>query len=220
MVKSEVKCSQKRIGLLGGTFDPVHKGHLQIADKAAQYLNLDTVLFIPAAVPPHKPDLAVTSYSHRVRMIELALEDMAGMEISTIEQSLPTPSYTIDTLKAIKQSGKQEELFYIVGLDAFLEIDTWKSYATLLKIVNFIVLSRSGYHHTPLERFLQNHGYLKEKKGWCNGTSGKRIFFLVKEIMDVSSSMIRSLIQSNEDIHPFLPGSVAQYIEENGLYRS
>lgn len=206
--------------MLGGTFDPVHKGHLQLADEAAQYLNLDTVLFIPAAVPPHKPDRAVTSYSHRVRMIELALVDMTGMEISTIEQDLPTPSYTIDTLRAIKQAGKQEELFYIVGLDAFLEIDTWKSYAALLKSVNFIVLSRSGYHHTPLERFLQNLGYLKEKKGWCNVMSGKQIFFLVKEIMDVSSSMVRSLVQSNEDIHPFLPGSVAQYIQENGLYRS
>lgn len=206
--------------MLGGTFDPVHKGHLQLADEAAQYLNLDTVLFIPAAVPPHKPDRAVTSYSHRVRMIELALVDMTGMEISTIEQDLPTPSYTIDTLRAIKQAGKQEELFYIVGLDAFLEIDTWKSYAALLKSVNFIVLSRSGYHHTPLERFLQSIGYLKEKKGWRNVMSGKQIFFLVKEIMDVSSSMVRSLVQSNEDIHPFLPGSVAQYIQENGLYRS
>ena len=210
---------KKQVGLLGGTFDPVHNGHLQLADAAIRKLKLDKVLFIPAAIPPHKPDWTITSYSHRAKMIELALTGRAGMEISTIEQSLPTPSYTIDTLATLEKAKKNEDYYFITGLDAFLEIDTWKSYKKLLYGVNFIVVARSGYDHTFLARFLQNLGYIKDKKSWRTPRSGKCLLFLEEEIIDIPSSRIRALIQRNKDIKPFLPESVVRYIGENGLYR-
>jgi len=210
----------KRVGLLGGTFDPVHIGHLQLADIAAQQLKLDKVLFIPAAVPPHKPDQKVASYRHRVRMIELALMVKTGMEVSTIEHTLPTPSYTIDTLRVLERTGKPKDYFYITGLDAFLEIDTWKSYTKLLEGVNFIVIARSGYNHTILDRFLHQLGYVKDKKGWMKPLTKKRFFFLEKEIADISSSRIRDLIKNDEYIGTYLPPLVVRYIQENRLYRS
>jgi len=212
--------SNNRVGLLGGTFDPVHNGHLQLAEVAARKLQLAKVLFIPAAVPPHKPDQRVTSYLHRARMIELALADIDGMEISTIEQFMPTPSYTIDTLMALKGMAGGEDFFYITGQDSFLEIDTWKSYDSLLQSVNFIVIARSGYQHRSIEIFLHNLGYLRDVEGWLNPAFGKRLFFIEEEVVDVSSSKIRALTLTCDERYSFLPESVCQYIQENDLYLS
>lgn len=207
------------MGLLGGTFDPVHKGHLQLAAVAAKHVQLDTVLFIPAAVPPHKPNMEVTPYRHRTALLELALAEADNMDVSTIEQSLPTPSYTIDTIRVLERQGKGEDYYYIMGLDAFLEIDTWKSYNRLLQKLNFIVVARSGYAQSSLVKFLSNLGYVKDEVGWSYLLTQKRLIFFEEEIMDISSSKVRDLLKRKENVRSYLPGTVIEYIQNQGLYQ-
>jgi len=210
---------RKKIGLLGGTFDPVHLGHLQVADAVMKRLTLEKVLFIPVAVPPHKPDNVITSYAHRVRMIELALRDKAHMVVSTIESSLATPSYTIDTLAAIRESGEDEDYYFILGMDAFLEIATWKAYKEVLRCVNLTVLTRRGYDRSLLPAYLDILGFVRDGEGWRIPGSVYELVFLEEEIADISSSRIRRTIMAGGDVESFLPGRVGRYIEENGLFQ-
>lgn len=218
MARSE---ADQRIGLLGGTFDPIHKGHLELAGVAARELDLDSVLFIPSAIPPHKPEQALTDFFHREKMIQLALADLDRMDVSSIERSLPTPSYTIDTLMALDKVNLPGEFYYITGLDTFLEIKTWKSYNTLFQRTHFIVVARSGYSHSRLDELIRELGFMGgQESGWFNPFSQKRLFFVEKEIIHISSSEVRELIQSAGDLRPFLPQTVIQYIMDNKLYVS
>ncbi len=209
----------ERIGLLGGTFDPVHNGHLQIAETALTALSLDRILFIPAAVPPHKPDRVITPFSTRVDMLQLALKGRQQMELTGIEESLPKPSYTIDTIRELQRLNGDTDYFYCIGLDAFLEIDTWKSYHSLLSSIHFIVVLRSGYLSSSIDSFLQQLGYQRDQESWINSRSSKRIYFIAKEITDVSSSLIRDYIKKNRSIRELLPESVADFIKKRRLYR-
>lgn len=211
--------TKERIGLLGGTFDPVHNGHLQIAETALTSLSLNQILFIPAAVPPHKPDRVITPFSVRVDMLRLALQGRQQMELTRIEESLPKPSYTIDTIRELQRLNPDPDYFYCIGLDAFLEIDTWKSYSSLLNSIHFIVVLRSGYLTSSIDLFLQQLGYQHEGEYWINNRSTRRIYFISKEIVDVSSSMIRDYIKKNRSIRQLLPGIVADYIKNSRLYR-
>ncbi len=204
---------------MGGTFDPVHNGHLQIAETALTSLSLDRILFIPAAVPPHKPDRVITPFSIRVDMIQLALKGRQQMELTRIEETLPKPSYTIDTIRELQKLNNDPDYFYCIGLDAFLEIDTWKSCSALLNRINFIVVLRSGYLISSIDLYLQQLGYRHDGESWKNNRSSKRVYFISKEIADVSSSLIRGYVKKNKSIHQLLPGNVADYIKDRQLYR-
>ena len=142
--------NKQKIGLLGGTFDPVHNGHLAVANHVQLALKLDSILFIPAALPPHKPGhddgREISSFIHRLTMLEKAIVKNSSFAVSDIEGKRSSPSYSIDTIKIlISQIGKQADLFFIIGLDAFLEIDTWKHYKDLPDLVNFVVISRATH---------------------------------------------------------------------------
>lgn len=208
----------ERIGILGGTFDPVHSGHLQLAAYSIAQCGLSRVVFVPAYHPPHKSVTALTPFDHRVEMLRLATNKEPQVEVSTIERDLPVPTFTIDTLRTLRKSCYPDNsLFFIIGIDAFLEIELWKDFGTLLKEVNVIVSSRSGYDMEELQHLLAALGYSPSGNHvWCRAEH-RAISVIDCEIDDISSSQIRREMHS-KDLREFLHFSVLDYIEKHGLY--
>lgn len=190
---------KRHIGLFGGTFDPVHRGHLQIAQQAAQSFTLDRVLFIPAANPPHKTTAAITPYAHRLRMTEIACAPYPNFSASALESG-PEKSYTVNTLERVRQElCCCDELFFLIGADAFREIETWKRWQDVLTLAQFIVISRPGVEYD------------------IPGIA--RVHRMDELQIPVSSSEIRKRLAAGEPT-PELPAEVCEYIRGHGLYRS
>jgi nicotinate-nucleotide adenylyltransferase len=214
----------RRIGLLGGTFDPVHNGHLQMAEIAQGLCGLQEVWFIPAAVPPHKNLQVIAGFNHRVHMIQLALIGRPAFKLSTIEASLPEPSYTIDTLQRFHiDAGSNTDFFFIIGVDAFLDIMTWKSYRQVLQSTHFVILERAGYDPVEVQEVIKNIGYISDDSSlvWCHPTFLKKIFFpssLMTAIVDISSSDIRQGIKNKTPTTLAVPTAVLDYIQKHHLY--
>jgi len=211
----------EKIGLLGGTFDPVHYGHLQLAESALEEFGLDKVVLIPAAQPPHKNGLSITPFRHRLAMLTLAGEGISGFECSPIEATLPKPSYTIDTLRELRKHYKGDcRLYFMIGADAFLDILTWKSHQEVLHSVNIILSRRKGYSGGELAVLLKKLGYNDNEGSW-HGDDGKKDIYILKRIPDDhSSSAIRAMIEKGQSVQRFLPRSVIEYIQKNKLYQS
>jgi nicotinate-nucleotide adenylyltransferase len=210
---------KRRIGLLGGTFDPIHFGHLQLAELALKKCDLHQVIFMPAASPPHKNSRHITAFMHRVKMIELALLGHRELKLSTLEASLPAPSYTIDTVTFyIRTSKEDEELYFIIGEDAFVEIDSWKAYQELLSLINFIVSGRSGYSPEYFQSFAQSLGYFSTGQTWTDPSGKREIIFLPTETDDISSSLLREKIKKRMPLQEYIPRKVINYIRRNNLY--
>ena len=211
---------KERIGILGGTFDPVHTGHLVLADEARGEYELDRILFIPAAVPPHKPAAEVTSFKHRVRMLEIACEFYPSFTCSSIEKGLPEPSYTIDTVKALQSDmGVGYIFFFIIGCDAFLEILTWKSYRKLVQLVSFIVSKRKGTDEKHLATLADHLEYTIISDSLWIGDHGKETIRFLKTIPpDISSTSIRKKIRNDQITAGTIPEKVIEYIKTNNLY--
>ncbi|MFH2124814.1 MAG: nicotinate-nucleotide adenylyltransferase [Pseudomonadota bacterium] len=213
-----------RVGLLGGTFDPVHNGHLQIAEIAMSFCDLQEVMFIPAAVPPHKNGKAVASFNHRAKMIQLALDARPEFKLSTIEASLPEPSYTIDTLRYLaSHTTVPTDFFFIIGADAFLEIITWKLYKQVLESTHFVVLARTGSASCKVKDLIKTLGYKPDAslQIWFHPLSQKKIFSpLVPStpFSDLSSSQVRQNIKDNKPVGGIVPAIVLKYILAQGLY--
>ena len=210
---------KKRIGLLGGTFDPVHFGHLQLAEIALKRCCLDEIVFIPAADPPHKNSQKITEFRHRANMVEKALAGKPSLRISLLEADLPTPSYTIDTLTfLIRKCKNSAEFYFILGEDAFLEIDSWKSHQELLALTNFIVSGRSGYLPEHFESFAQSLGYVINGNVWSDPSGEREMIFLPVSTDDISSSAVRKIIRENKLLQGYVPEEVIAYIKKNNLY--
>jgi len=215
-----------RIGLLGGTFDPVHNGHLQLAGIARDLCHLQEVWFVPASIPPHKNQQALADFNHRADMIQLAIADSPDFRLSTIEAGLPVPSYTIDTLRhlhahVVKPAG--EDFFFIIGADAFLDIPTWKSHQQVLESVNFVVFGRSGCVSADVVALIERLGYEQDGHagGWSHPSFQKKIFFFCYpeiSIADISSSDIRQKIKGHISVKDFMSAPVLEYIKSHGLY--
>ncbi len=212
----------QRVGLYGGTFDPVHLGHIQLLLAAQREASLDKVLVIPAAVPPHKSQATLVSFADRVAMLRCALRGYRTVEVCSIEETLPKPSFTIDTVKALEyERGDAEQFFFIIGSDAFAAICTWKSYLELLSRVSLLVGQREGeapiIKHSPLRVQL---GYEIEDRRWvhpemkCND-----IQFLKTRLPRWSSSQIREAVIAGGKQVAGLEPAVQAYIARNGLYR-
>ncbi len=211
----------RRIGLLGGTFDPVHYGHLQLAELALRQCELAIVLFIPAVSPPHKVTRKIAEFRHRVAMLELALADQDVFFLSLLEDDLPVPSYTVDTLTYLRKNQRDDDEFYfIIGEDAFLEICSWKSYEELLTLTHFIVAGRTGYSTEYFQTFVHSLGYVLNGKTWRDTTGKNQIVFLPAQTDDVSSTAVRERILKNMSLEGFLPEEVVKYIEKFKLYGS
>ncbi len=213
----------KRIGVLGGTFDPLHFGHLRAAEVVRDALRLEKVLFVPASTPPHKAahaSRAVTAAEHRVSMLERALSGERFFEISRVELDRGGRSYTIDTLEALASGAKDSRFFFVTGTDAFAEIRTWRSWEELLEAHWFVVHERPGF---PLEAVRDvlpkgiQSAVLEESE--LDPGSEPRVLFLRRPMLKVSSTEIRRSIRENQSIRFLLPDAVAEYIRENRLYR-
>ena len=197
--------ARKRIGLYGGTFDPVHSGHLEIAHRVSELFEIEKVLFIPAQVAPHKVGRQVTKPIHRYAMLALATQDDPRFSISTFELDAPDRPYTVDTVEHFQKTlGDSAELFFIMGADSWSEIKTWREWERLLKTINHIVAPRPGYE---IDKTLP--------------VSGARVFFAEGEMKDISATNIRGLAAAGrfDELARVVPEPVAEYIRKYELYR-
>ncbi len=194
-----------KVGVLGGTFDPLHFGHLRAAEVARDELRLETVLFVPAANPPHKPGRGVTDASARVSMLQLALADEEGFELSNIEIERGGASYTIETLDELQRRQPDAEYWFITGSDAFVDIRTWKDWEELLERYAFVVHERPGVALERASRAVASSFH-------------QRIVFLRREMLNVSSTEIRRSVRDGHSVRFLVPEAVGDYIRRNRLY--
>lgn len=211
-------------GLFGGTFDPIHIGHLRCAAEMLEILNLNRVIFIPAARPPHKPNAAITPFNHRLQMIHLAIEGNPDFSFSDVEERREKTSYSIDTVAYVLEKYRLTdlELCFIVGQDAFHAIRTWKEWERLLLMCNFAVMTRPGYENKGLEEilgpeFAAQFSYDAGDKAY-KGPTGRAIFFREVTFLDIASSNIRQRAKEGKNIHYLVPDAVRHYIVQNALY--
>ncbi len=215
---------KEKIGLLGGTFNPIHRGHIKAAKAVAGSFNLDKILFVPAYIPPHKEKGPVAEAKHRWEMVKDATAPYPRFMPSSIEIDAGGPSYSIITIRKIKEIYPVERLFFILGVDAFLEIETWKNYRDVLKSCDFIVISRPGYRLQDASGLLG--GQWKGKMTYIEETvkinirmiERYKIYLFAMDSLDISSSEIRKRIKEGRSIEGLVPLSVEKYIKENNLY--
>lgn len=191
---------RRRIGVFGGTFDPLHSGHLVVADEVLTRLSLDEILFVPAGDPWQKETSA--SDSDRLAMVILGLEGHPAYTLSTIDLDRPGPTYTVDTLRELRSQYKNAELFFIVGADAYAGIDTWNESGKLAELAQFVVVSRPM--NTPIAP-------PKPRPG---------VNWLDIPALPVSSTQCRQRVRDGLSLEGLVPGGVAQYIADHQLYRS
>lgn len=215
--------AKKRIALYGGTFDPVHVGHLEIARRVLQRFRFEKVLLIPAQMAPHKIGRAVTPPIHRYAMLALATQDDPQLSISTFELDAPDRRYTVDTVEHFQRElGDSAEIFFIMGADSWSEITTWREWERLLTMTNHIVVTRPGYEPTTThvgaieERIADLRICLERGHGPPN------IFFTDLVMNDVSASSIRRLASEGriEELADLVPGPVLEYIKKYSIYRN
>ncbi len=188
----------KKIAIFGGTFDPVHEAHLVVAREAATRFELDQVLFVPAAHPPHKRGATAAAFEHRYRMIELACQAGERFVPSRLEEG-EGPSYSILTIEKLRrQLTPEDRIFFLIGADAFAEIRTWHRWQDVIRLVEFIVVTRPGHDYEVPE--------------------GARVYRLETVTLPVSSSEIRDKLAAGEDVAE-LPPAVRDYIRAHNLYR-
>jgi len=209
---------------LGGTFDPIHLGHLRSAEEACQELHLEQVYLIPSASPPHKIIEGVTPFSHRLAMTRLAAGLSPFLEVLDLEGRRPGHSYSIETLRELQGIlGSNAEIFFILGMDAFLEIKTWKEYEHLFDYTHFIILGRPGFEPNSLQEAMSKlkMGIPLQAAGpnLLTAPSGKTVRLLRTTIMDISSTRIREMVKANQSIRFLVPENVGIYIAKNGLYQ-
>jgi nicotinate-nucleotide adenylyltransferase len=213
-----------RLGLFGGTFNPIHFGHLRTAEEVCEALSLNRLWFIPAAHPPHKDAQDLTSFEVRLAMTRLAVGDHPLMAVSDIEGRRPGKSYSIETLRLVREEfGPAWELYFVLGLDAMLEIRTWKDYGELFSLCHFVVLDRPGYDRRRLEEILTRQVQpqfrpLEDRAGFQH-PSGYKVLWQQTTLMDISATGIRRLAQQGRSIRYLLPEPVRGYIINNKLYR-
>ncbi len=195
-----------RIGLLGGTFNPPHIGHLVCADQAIAQLELDRVLLVPVHEPPHKGVEADPGVEHRVELCVRAAAGDERLAVSRVDADVPGPSFTVDTLRRLHDRSPGDQLTFIVGGDMALSLPTWREPEAILELAEFGVAEREGVRRADIAERL-------------SGLSTERVRFFDMPRLDVSSSLIRRLVATGRPIRYLVPGPVAEYIETAGLYR-
>jgi nicotinate-nucleotide adenylyltransferase len=212
--------SGTRIGILGGTFDPVHLGHVETALAAARALELDRVLVLPAGTPPHRHQQPIASRFHRFAMTALAITGVPPLAVSDLEIGQSGPSYTFETLARVQATGvAASQIFFITGADAFAEIETWSRYPRVLDMAHFVVVSRPSHPTSALRSMLPTLASRMTTSDIAQHTSPQPQIILVDaSTPDVSSTGIRRLLETGGSIAGLVPAPVATYIDQHGLY--
>ncbi len=213
-----------RLGILGGTFDPIHLGHLRTAEEIGQDLDLKKVYLIPSASPPHRTHEPLASFQHRLNMAQLAAGDSRLLEALDVENRRPGLSYSIETLKEFRKTfSPGTELFFVLGTDAFLEIKTWKDYRGLFDYAHFVIIQRAGFQPDGFEALVQDLGIdvgKTDRPHVFTGPSGNRITLMKTTLMGISSTRIRRLVAEGKSIRFLVPEPVRNYITKNRLYKN
>ncbi len=215
---------QEKIGLFGGTFNPIHCGHIKAAKVVQEIFTLDKVLFIPSFIPPHKESQKIVSPDHRLKMVELAVGDTLNFVASSIEIEEKGTSYSIFTLQKIRTIHPDARFFFILGVDTFMEIDTWKNHERVLEHCKFVVISRKGYRLEDAKNVLDRKYVSKifdlsgTEKIRENLSLSYKIFLLPFDSLDIASTEIRESVRKNKSIAHMVPKPVANYIFEKKLY--
>ena len=196
-----------KIGIFGGTFDPVHLGHLRIAEEVRLSLNLSEVILVPAGQPPFKPDYLITPVEQRLQMLHLAVANKPDLKVSTIEIERSGPSYTVDTIAELKSQYDADELYFILGWDSLENLAEWRESSRIITMCHLAAVPRPGWRQPDLK-------LLEES---IPGIS-QRVVFLEKPVIDISSSVIREMVRCAESINHLVPEAVAEYIKEHKLY--
>jgi nicotinate-nucleotide adenylyltransferase len=212
-----------RLGLFGGAFNPIHFGHLRAGMEIQEAFGLSRVLFIPTAIPPHKETRNLLPFAHRLKMIRLAISGHPFLKASDVEKKREGKSYSIQTVRYFKNTlDDGAALFFIIGIDAFWEIETWRAYRDLFKLCHFVVIDRPGYRRTRMNEFIlqkisPDMIYFPRENRFQH-PSGFSIYFFTVTLMDISSTRIRRLRQNNQTIRYLLPEKVEDYILERKFY--
>ena len=216
--------SERRIGVYGGTFDPIHNGHLEVARAVVRNFNLDELLIVPAHRPPHKNSRSISDAYHRYTMAVLATLDDARLKVSTIELEAPDRPYTFETMQRLRKAfGSQAKLFFVMGADSFEEINLWREPARILDSANIIAMTRPGHTvsiaHLPA-RFAAN---LLDLRGSRVETAARPVagdVYLTDVVnVDISATEIRRRVRDGEPFDDEVPPRVADYIRKYALYR-
>jgi nicotinate-nucleotide adenylyltransferase len=210
-----------RLGILGGTLDPVHVGHIETSLAARRGLALDRILLLPSRVPPHRSVQPSASPFHRFAMAALAANSVDGIEASDLELTVPGTSYTAETLARLHGSGLEpSQLFFILGADAFAEIDTWHRYPRVLDAANFVVVSRPGHDSLSIvDRRPELAARLAPAARLDNDSGAPtRIFLIPAATPDVSSTDIRRRLRASEPITGLVASAVERHIRQHRLY--
>ena len=198
----------RRLGILGGTFDPIHHGHLVAAQEAHHQLHLDTVLFVPVGTPPHKPRQPISPAHHRLGMIERAIAGKPYFSLSRVDVDRPGPCYTVDTLQLLRAEwGPAPTFFFVEGDDSLGDILTWRHPARLIELTELAVVTRPG-NQVDLERLERELPGLRERIHWVQ-----------MPLLQISSTALRARVRAGRPISYLVPASVEAYILEHGLYR-
>ncbi|MCR4399337.1 MAG: nicotinate-nucleotide adenylyltransferase [Syntrophomonadaceae bacterium] len=198
----------KRIGLLGGTFDPIHHGHLVLAECAHYEARLDRVIFVPAARPPHKEAGPVVKGDYRYRMVRIAIEDNPHFAVSEVEMRRPGRSYTIDTVREFRERYPGSELYFIVGMDALLEIKTWKDVDELVRLCGFIAAVRPKYSQDLADPRLAG----LPDDFW------RRLQLVEVPGLDISSTDLRRRLAAGKPVRYLMPPAVEDYVRRHNFY--
>jgi nicotinate-nucleotide adenylyltransferase len=196
------------VGVLGGTFDPPHIGHLVIAQEALRQLSLTRLIFAPTRQPPHKPPIGITPIEHRLAMVRLAISAHPEFSISDVDVDRAGPTYTVDTMKLLHQQYPEDELYFIMGMDSLANILTWRSPDRLIQICRLAVFNRPGFSVDLNALETQLPGL------------EKRIALLPAPSLDIAASDLQRRVRAGQSIAHLVPDAVGTYIVEHGLYRN
>jgi len=198
----------KRQGILGGTFDPIHLGHIHIAYEAIYKLNLEKIIFMPSGNPPHKTDKKITSGKERYAIIKEAIKNQPYFEVSDYEINKNGMSYTYETLEYLNGKYKNVKWYFITGADCLAYLDKWKNVQRILDNCTFVVFKRSGFSNKDIEKY----------KSYIEQTYNKEIIYLDIPLIEISSTDIRDRIKNNKEYNYLLPEGIGKYIIENKFY--
>lgn len=196
----------KKIGILGGTFNPPHCGHLSIAKDLLEEFSLDEILFLPAGVPPHKQNIDVASGEHRLKMLELLTSVLPQARVSALELEREGVTYTVDTLRALDRTAA--EYYYIIGTDTLFQLTSWRSSEEVFRLTQFLCVPRPGEHAEEVaqraEALMREHG---------------AVIHLSKSVgPDISSTMIRERLRQKQSLAGLVPAEIEEYIKQNGIF--